>query len=79
MALGTLLLATLVPLGLRRTAAAEKTLPEQAQIIDQKSFAVLETVPPPSEANASTVRCLLLSLFQPALDDSIGCLVMSFD
>ncbi|KAI4598311.1 hypothetical protein KJ359_003195 [Pestalotiopsis sp. 9143b] len=55
MALGTLLLATLVPLGLRRTAAAEKTLPEQAQIIDQKSFAVLETVPPPSEANASTI------------------------
>lgn len=57
MALGALLLAALVPLGLdslSRTAAA-KTLPDQAQIIDQKSFAVLETVPPPSEANATTV------------------------
>lgn len=37
---------------------AERTLPENAQIIDQKSFLVLEEVLPPSQANATTV-CIL--------------------
>ncbi|OLN87725.1 Gluconolactonase 1 [Colletotrichum chlorophyti] len=35
-------------------ALAERPLPKTAQIIDQKSFNVLETVPPPSEFNASS-------------------------
>lgn len=43
-------------------AQSNRTLPEAAQIIDQKSFNVLEEVLPPSEANATTVslnaRCL---------------------
>jgi hypothetical protein len=33
-------------------------LPETAQVIDQKSFNVLERVPPPSEVNATAVRFL---------------------
>lgn len=37
---------------------AERPLPEKAQIIDQKSFLVLEEVLPPSKANATTV-CIL--------------------
>lgn len=46
--------------GVRAQAAspAERTLPETAQIIDQKSFLVLEEVLPPSQANATTV-CIL--------------------
>ncbi|WYZ43078.1 hypothetical protein EsH8_VI_000777 [Colletotrichum jinshuiense] len=35
-------------------ALAERLLPEKAQIIDQKSFNVLEVVPPPQEVNATT-------------------------
>ncbi|KAF9870455.1 evolved d-pantonohydrolase [Colletotrichum karsti] len=35
--------------------SSERPLPEKAQIIDQKSFLVLENVPPPAEANATTV------------------------
>ncbi|KAF4904422.1 Gluconolactonase [Colletotrichum fructicola] len=35
-------------------AQSNRTLPEAAQIIDQKSFNVLEEVLPPSEANATT-------------------------
>ncbi|KAH0439234.1 evolved d-pantonohydrolase [Colletotrichum camelliae] len=35
-------------------AQSNRTLPETAQIIDQKSFNVLEEVLPPSEANATT-------------------------
>lgn len=34
---------------------AERPLPEKAQIIDQKSFLVLDEVLPPSKANATTV------------------------
>jgi hypothetical protein len=35
--------------------AFAQTVPESAQIVDQKSFNVLPNVPPPSGANASTV------------------------
>lgn len=56
MALGALLLAALVPLGFNRFAIA-RTVPDQAQVIDQRDFLVLETVPPPVEANSTTV-CL---------------------
>ncbi|KAK1638071.1 D-lactonohydrolase [Colletotrichum phormii] len=35
-------------------AIAQRALPAKAQIIDQKSFNVLEVVPPPSEFNASS-------------------------
>lgn len=34
---------------------AERPLPEKAQIIDQKSFLVLDEVLPPTKANATTV------------------------
>ncbi|KAI1848955.1 hypothetical protein JX266_005383 [Neoarthrinium moseri] len=57
MALTVLLVGLLVPLGFSpfsRTASARE-LPALAQVIDQKSFNVLETVPPPSVANASTL------------------------
>ncbi|KAK1456159.1 D-lactonohydrolase [Colletotrichum cuscutae] len=37
-----------------QVAAAQRALPAKAQIIDQKSFNVLEVVPPPSEFNASS-------------------------
>jgi gluconolactonase len=39
-------------------SSAERPLPEKAQIIDQRSFLVLEEVLPPSKANATTV-CIL--------------------
>jgi len=35
--------------------AFARTVPESAQVVDQKSFNVLETVPPPSEANATSL------------------------
>jgi hypothetical protein len=59
MALGALLLAAIVPLGLNPLSrlATARTVPGQAQVIDQKAFVVLDTVPPPLEANATTV-CL---------------------
>lgn len=38
-----------------QVAAAQRALPDKAQIIDQKSFNVLEVVPPPLEFNASSV------------------------
>ncbi|KAK1492647.1 D-lactonohydrolase [Colletotrichum tamarilloi] len=37
-----------------QVAAAQRALPAKAQIIDQKSFNVLEVVPPPLEFNASS-------------------------
>lgn len=43
----------LVPLGMGLCTAAE--VPATAQIIDWKSFNVLQNVPPPAEANDSTV------------------------
>ncbi|KAF5020313.1 hypothetical protein F66182_7689 [Fusarium sp. NRRL 66182] len=60
MAVGVL--AVLIPLGLglfdkaqAKSALADITsLPATAQVIDQKSFNVLQHVPPPSEANATT-------------------------
>lgn len=63
MAIGVLAIGILVPysLGLFGEAQAKPTvidpakLPATAQIIDQKSFNVLEHVPPPKEANATTV------------------------
>ncbi|KAF4973285.1 hypothetical protein FSARC_360 [Fusarium sarcochroum] len=62
MAIGVLALGVLVPLSSVFFGEAQaKTslkdtinLPNTAQIIDQKSFSVLEHVPPPSEANATT-------------------------
>ncbi|RKL38832.1 hypothetical protein BFJ72_g6962 [Fusarium proliferatum] len=62
MAIGVLAIGILVPysLGLFGEAQAKPTvidpakLPATAQIIDQKSFNVLEHVPPPKEANATT-------------------------
>jgi len=48
--LGLLLSSSLNPF----VGAAIYTIPPQAQAIDQKSFNVLETVPPPPEANATT-------------------------
>lgn len=36
--------------------ATAQTIPQQAQVVDQKSFNVLETVQPPSEVNLTTVR-----------------------
>lgn len=33
-----------------------RALPDQAQIIDQRAFNVLAEVPPPDEANSTTVR-----------------------
>jgi gluconolactonase len=35
--------------------ALARNVPENAQVIDQKSFNVLETVPPPSVYNGTTV------------------------
>ncbi|KAF6812289.1 evolved d-pantonohydrolase [Colletotrichum plurivorum] len=40
--------------GAQAQSATERPLPEQAQIIDQKSLNVLEEVLPPAEANATT-------------------------
>ncbi|RKL39542.1 hypothetical protein BFJ70_g5795 [Fusarium oxysporum] len=62
MAIGVLAIGVLVPysLGLFGEAQANPTaidpakLPATAQIIDQKTFNVLEHVPPPKEANATT-------------------------
>jgi gluconolactonase len=63
MAIGVLAIGVLVPysLGFFGEAQAKPTvidpvkLPATAQIIDQRSFNVLEHVPPPKEANATTV------------------------
>jgi len=46
---------TFVAVGAAIGRALAQSVPESAQIIDQKTFNVLEVVPPPSEANASTV------------------------
>lgn len=62
-AIGVLAIGALIPwkFGLfgetqATTAVVDlKGLPDTAQVIDQKSFNVLERVPPPSEANATTV------------------------
>lgn len=51
---------------------AERPLPENAQIIDQKSFLVLDEVLPPTQANATTVCTLSQILSQvigPQYDD----------
>ncbi|KAF6805080.1 evolved d-pantonohydrolase [Colletotrichum musicola] len=42
--------------GAHAQSAAERPLPEQAQIIDQKSLNVLEEVLPPAEANLTTIQ-----------------------
>lgn len=69
MALGALALGLLVPTGLAlfsqwaqtKVSSAVRDLPEKAQIINQKSFSALDTVLPPTEANATTVCFSLLS------------------
>lgn len=59
-----LFLAILMPLGVNPFArnavvsATATTIPALAQVIDQKSFNVLDVVPPPAVANATTVRQL---------------------
>jgi hypothetical protein len=66
-AVGVLAIGALCPLGyglLGETKAKaavldRERLPDTAQIIDQRSFNVLERVPPPNEANATTVGSLL--------------------
>lgn len=58
MAISVLSLAVLGPLYLAskaRASAAERPLPANAQVIDQRVFNVLEVVPPPAEFNATTV------------------------
>lgn len=59
MALTALLLGILVPFGAksysRGVAATRPNLPALAQVVDQRSFNVLEKVPPPTQANATTV------------------------
>lgn len=58
MAISVLSLAVFGPLYLAskaRASAAERPLPANAQIIDQRVFNVLEVVPPPAEFNATTV------------------------
>ena len=62
-AIGAVVIAALIPwkLGLfdgsqtKATVTDLKGLPDKAQIIDQRSFNALERVPPPNEANATTV------------------------
>lgn len=57
-----------VTLGSALLGASGQKLPTAAQIIDQKTFNVLESVPPPSEANDSTVRSQFpLVLVWPAM------------
>lgn len=63
LAIGVLAVGALIPiiLGLldktqKTTSIDLKKLPATAQVIDQKSFNVLQHVPPPKEANATTVR-----------------------
>jgi hypothetical protein len=65
LAIGVLAIGVSIPviLGLfnrtqKTTIIDPKKLPATAQVIDQKSFNVLEHVPPPKEANATTVRHL---------------------
>ncbi|KAI0129442.1 D-lactonohydrolase [Xylariales sp. AK1849] len=56
MALAVLFLGLLVPFGFNPfEVVASPSLPALAQVIDQKTFNVLEVVPPPIEANATTV------------------------
>ncbi|RBR19606.1 hypothetical protein FVER53590_10940 [Fusarium verticillioides] len=62
MAIGVLAIGVMIPYSLgffgeaqaKPTAIDPAKLPATAQIIDQKSFNVLEHVPPPKEANATT-------------------------
>lgn len=62
-AVGAVAVAALIPWKLgffdgfkTKTAVSDlKGLPAKAQIIDQRSFNVLERVAPPNEANATTV------------------------
>lgn len=42
--------------GILVSGAFAQNVPAAAQIIDQKTFNVLDFVPPPAEANDSTVR-----------------------
>jgi hypothetical protein len=63
LAIGVLVVGASIPiiLGLldktqKTTIIDPKKLPATAQVIDQKSFNVLQHVPPPKEANATTVR-----------------------
>ena len=64
-----LLLSLLVPSGFDVLSGkvwattTARTVPYQAQIIDQKSFNVLATVPPPDQSNATTVRDLRSKLY----------------
>lgn len=61
MTISALSLTLLAPLSLAsfplevRAAAAERPLPAKAQVIDQRTFNVLEVVPPPAEFNATSV------------------------
>jgi len=48
-------------------ATTSNSIPSLAQVINQKSFNVLETVPPPDQANATSVGD-----FKP-IHDSIEC------
>jgi gluconolactonase len=47
---------TLIAVGAAVGCALAQKVPAAAQIVDQRSFNVLEFVPPPVEANDSTVR-----------------------
>ncbi|RKL17296.1 hypothetical protein BFJ68_g4800 [Fusarium oxysporum] len=75
MAIGVIAIGVLVPysLGLFGEAQANPTaidpakLPATAQIINQKTFNVLEHVPPPKEANATTVKFLNIIGSNPTL------------
>ena len=64
MVVSVIALAFLLPMGLglfsrgvraQFSAPAVRPLPKAAQIIDQRVFNVLENVPPPSQANGTTV------------------------
>jgi hypothetical protein len=75
MAFLVLFLGILMPLGLNpfsRIVVASPTtttIPALAQIIDQKSFNVLDVVPPPAVANATSVRQLILEFDYVAIEE----------
>jgi gluconolactonase len=60
-ALAVLAAGVFIQLGLNPLSwGALAQLPSTAQIINQKTFNVLSVVPSPSQANASTVRGIIL-------------------
>jgi hypothetical protein len=79
-AVGAVAIAALIPWKLgffdglqSKTAVTDlRGLPDKAQIIDQRSFNVLERVPPPSEADATTVWHLSQTSPKPILMNCRG-------